>query len=141
MRRFFLLFLVIPLSQLPIAQAEEPPTSWVDKDTGHRVIRLTPEAGSSGLYFNVNAYSPDGKLMIYVAPDGIHTLELATLKTRLLVPNPPAASGASGSVRGGLHVVVVGRKTNSVFFTQSAPETHATVLYKADMYTGAVKEL
>ena len=49
MRRFFLLFLVIPLSQLPIAQAEEPPTSWVDKDTGHKVIRLTQEPGSSGL--------------------------------------------------------------------------------------------
>jgi oligogalacturonide lyase len=143
MVRLFLLTLLFAVysSQLPLARAEEPPTSWVDKDTGHRVIRLTTEPGSSGLYFNINAYSPDGKLMIYVAPDGIHTLELATLKTRLLVPSPPAAPGASGNVRGGLHAVAVGGKTNSVFFTKSAPETHATVLYKADMYTGAVKEL
>jgi len=101
MVRLFLLTLLFAVysSQLPLARAEEPPTSWVDKDTGHRVIRLTPEAGSSGLYFNVNAYSADGKLMIYVAPDGIHTLELATLKTRLLVPTPPAAPGASGNMR------------------------------------------
>lgn len=143
MVRLFLLILLFAVhsSQLPLARAEEPPTSWVDKDTGHRVIRLTPEAGSSGLYFNINAYSPDGKLMIYVAPDGIHILELATLKTRLLVTSPPAAPGAGGSVRGGLHAVAVGRRSNSVFFTKSAPETHSTVLYKADMYTGVVKEL
>jgi oligogalacturonide lyase len=140
MVRLFLLTLLFAFysSQLPLARAEEPPTSWVDKDTGHRVIRLTQEAGSSGLYFNVNAYSPDGKLMIYVAPDGIHTLELATLKTRLLVASPPESGG---NVHGGLHVIVVGRKTNSVFFTKSVPETHAVVVYKADMYSGAVKEL
>src|SRR5260370_17736374 len=73
----------------PLAHAEDPPTSWVDKDTGHRVIRLTSEPNSSGFYFNVNAYSPDGKTMVYNAPDGIHTLDLATRKTRLLVANPP----------------------------------------------------
>jgi oligogalacturonide lyase len=138
---FLMLIVVVHSSHLSLGRAEEPPTSWVDKDTGHRVTRLTPEAGSSGLYFNINAYSPDGKLMIYVAPDGIHTLELATLKTRLLVTSPPAAPGTSGNVRGGLHAVAVGGKTNSIFFTKSVPEAHATVLYKADMYTGVVKEL
>jgi oligogalacturonide lyase len=132
MRCFFLLILVLQL-----ARAEEPPTSWVDKDTGHRVIRLTQEAGSSGLYFNVNAYSPDLKLMIYVAPDGIHVLELATGKTRLLVPNPPGGDNN----RSGLHAIVVGRKTNSIFFTKSDPVSHSTAVYKADMYSGVVKEL
>ncbi|HET6218369.1 MAG TPA: oligogalacturonate lyase family protein, partial [Acidobacteriaceae bacterium] len=146
MRRFFplILIFVVHASHLLLARAEEPPTSWVDKDTGHRVIRLTGEAGSSGLYFNVNAYSPDGKLMIYVAPDGIHTLELASLKTRLLVPNPHGNSAAPTSrdtVHGGLHAIVVGKKTNSIFFTKSDPGTHSTALYKADMYTGAEKEL
>jgi oligogalacturonide lyase len=66
MARLFPLALTIVVSSmvtLPLAQAAQPPTSWVDKDTGHRIIRLTPEAGSSGFYFNVNAYSPDGKLM------------------------------------------------------------------------------
>jgi oligogalacturonide lyase len=146
MRRFFLVILILSVSpcHLPLSRAEEPPTSWVDKDTGHRVIRLSQEAGSSGLYFNVNAYSPDGRLMIYVAPDGIHTLELATLKTRLLVPNPQDSSAAANprdNARGGLHAVVVGRKTNSIFFTQSDPSSRSTKLYKADMDTGAVKEL
>jgi oligogalacturonide lyase len=132
MRCLFLL-IVLSLWQLPMGRAEDPPTSWVDKDTGHQVIRLTQEAGSSGLYFNVNAYSPDGKLMIYVAPDGIHVLELSTGKTRLLVPNPPSGPP--------LHAIVVGRKTNSIFFTKSDPVSHATALCKADMYSGVEKEL
>jgi oligogalacturonide lyase len=142
MRRFSLLIFVVSLFVLRAARAEEPPTSWVDKDTGHKVIRLTQEAGSSGLYFNVNAYSPDGKLMVYVAPDGIHVLELATGKTRLLVANPPGASqSGDGGSHTGLHAIVVGRKTNSIFFTKVDPVSHGTAVYKADMYSGAVKEL
>ncbi len=59
------------LAQTPI-QPKTPPRTWVDKDTGHRVCRLTDEPNSSGFYFNVNAYTPDLKTMIYTAPDGIH---------------------------------------------------------------------
>ena len=107
--------------------AEEPPVSWVDKDTGHRVHRLTNEPGSSGFYFNVNAYSPDGRLMAYDAPDGIHVLDFTTMKTRLLVPNPPPAAGAVSDAtpyrRGGMHVIVVGHKTNGVFFSKFDPAT------------------
>jgi oligogalacturonide lyase len=84
----------------PFALAQNLPTSWVDKDTGHRVIRLTDEPGSSGFYFNVNAYTPDGKQMVYNAPDGIHALDLATMKTRLVVPNPPRPADAARGTRG-----------------------------------------
>lgn len=121
-----------------------PPKSWVDKDTGHRIFRLTDEAGSSGFYFNVNAYSPDGKLMAYSAPDGIHVLELATKKTRLLVANPPLPADAQagpGSYRGGVRAIVVGRKTNSVFYSKFDAAENITTLYKADMYTGKVTKL
>ena len=52
-----------------------PPRSWVDKDTGHRVWRLSDEPNSGGFYFNINAYTPDNKQMIYTAPDGIHRSE------------------------------------------------------------------
>jgi len=124
----FLLALSIAVS--PFAQAQNQdkdqskdlPNSWVDKDTGHRLLRLTNEPGSSGFYFNVNAYTPDGKQMVYSAPDGIHVLDLATLKTRLLVPNPPrpadATPGTRTYFRNGVHAIVVGRKTNSVFFSK-----------------------
>ncbi len=143
-RRFaaFLAFMVVFSL---CASAQTLPRSWVDKDTGHRVIRLTDEPGSSGFYFNVNAYSPDGRLMAYNAPDGIHVLDLATMKTRLLVPNPPRPAGAVRGTpawfRGGVHAIVVGRKTNSVFFSKFDPDTRLTTLYKADMYSGVQTKL
>jgi oligogalacturonide lyase len=117
---------------------QQAPRTWVDKDTGHRVWRLSDEKGSSGFYFNVNAYSPDGKLMVYTAPDGIHTLDLATKKTRLLVPNPPHEAGMPG---GGNHTIVVGRKTNSIFFARMDTESHLSTVYKADLVSGAVTKL
>jgi oligogalacturonide lyase len=128
-----------------IAQTGNPPTSWVDKDTGHRVIRLTNEPGSSGFYFNINAYTSDGRQMVYNAPEGIHVLDLATYKTRLLVPNPPppadAASGSRASFGNGVHAIVVGRKTNSVFFAKFDPASNISTLYKANIDSGEITKL
>src|SRR6202789_3206946 len=92
---------VIALAASPFfthAQSNSPtkelsPVTWVDKDTGHRVWRISNEPNSGAFYFNVNDYTPDLKTMIYTAPDGIHTLDLVTHKTKLLVPNPPPAAG------------------------------------------------
>lgn len=132
-----------PADLKPSTTGPVPPKTWVDKDTGHRVWRVTDEPGSSGFYFNVNAYTPDLKTMIYSAPDGIHGMDLATKKTWLVVPNPPRpASGASSEFRfGGVHAIIAGRKTNSVFYTQADPATHATAIYKADVYTRQVTKL
>src|SRR5580698_8280233 len=134
----------------PLARAEDPPKTWVDKDTGHRIWRLSDEANSGGFYFNINAYTADRKQMIYTAPDGIHVLDMATRKTRLLVPNPPAATAAESAdpsaVRGAgagrnPHALVAGNKTNSVFYTQQDPTTHAAAVWKADTNTGAIRKL
>ena len=125
------------------ATGEVPPRTWVDKDTGHRVWRMTDEPGSGGFYFNVNAYTPDLKTMIYTAPDGIHGLDLATKKTWLIVPNPTRSEGENGpsSRFGGVHAIVAGHKTNSVFFSKADPATHVITLYKADVYTKQVTKL
>ncbi len=123
-----------------------PPRSWVDKDTGHRVWRLSDEPNSGGFYFNVNAFTPDGKQMVYTAPDGIHVLDLATRATRLLVANPPRPDGARpagvrGPIPGMVHALVVGHKTDSVFFTKTDPATRVTAVYKADTNSGAIRKL
>jgi len=127
-----------------LAQAPAPPKTWIDKDTGHRIIRLTDEPNSTGFYFNVNAYTPDLKQMIYTAPDGIHAMDLATRQTRLIVPNPPrpADTGNDQQFRfGALHAIIAGRVTQSVFYTMADPATHVTAIYKADVYTGKITKL
>jgi len=140
-------FLFISLSAPGFAQSAAgtlPPKTWVDKDTGHRVWRLSNEPNSGGFYFNVNAYTPDGKQMVYTAPDGIHVLDMATRETKLLVPNPPREQGAQDGHRpfaGMVHALVVGHKTNSVFFTRTDPATGVNSVYKADTNTGAVTKL
>src|SRR5215469_3059757 len=52
--------------EAPPSEIKNPPKSWVDPDTGHRVFRLTDEPGSDSNYFNINAFTPDGKEMMYV---------------------------------------------------------------------------
>jgi oligogalacturonide lyase len=130
-------------SPKPSATGAVPPKTWIDKDTGHRVIRLTDEPGSSGFYFNVNAYTPDLKTMVYSAPDGIHGMDLATRETRLIVANPPRPANVEpGQARGlGVHAIIAGRVTNSVFYTQTDPATHIATIYKADVYTKQITRL
>jgi oligogalacturonide lyase len=119
-----------------------PPKTWVDKDTGHRVWRLTDERNSGGFYFNVNAYTPNGKQMVYTAPDGIHVLEMVSRQTKLLVPNPPRPADAKGPMYPGMvHALVAGYRTNSVFYTKADPATGVTSVYKADTNTGAIRKL
>jgi oligogalacturonide lyase len=110
-----------------------PPRSWVDKDTGHRVWRLSDEANSGGFYFNINAFTPDGKQMVYTAPDGIHVMDMASRATKLLVANKDGEAP--------LHPLVVGSKTNSIFYTRIDPATKINAIYKANTNTGEVRKL
>jgi len=114
----------LPLSAQAYHDVKNPPKSWVDPDTGHRVTRLTDEPGSASLYFNVNGYSPDGHEMIYTTPDGVSVIDLKTMKTRSVV---------SGSIR----VIMAGHKTPSVFYIK--PEDHA--LYVTNFDTGVTRKL
>src|SRR5437660_1150840 len=93
------------LVALTFSLCGEPPTSWIDPDTGHRIVRLTREPGSASLYFNQNSYTADGKKMIYTTPNGISVLDLKTYEPKSVV---------TGRVR----VIVAGRKTQNVYYTK-----------------------
>ena len=147
----FLSFTALALISIPLVSAAQvspakplPPKSWIDKDTGHRVWRISDEPNSGGFYFNINAYTPDHKQMIYTAPDGIHVYDLGTRKAKLLVANPPRTSGEQSTpgvpAPGTVHALVAGSKTNSVFYT-STDSNHVTSVYKADTNTGVVRKL
>ncbi|HAX45143.1 MAG TPA: oligogalacturonate lyase [Solibacterales bacterium] len=88
-----------------LAAATEPPESWIDPDTGHRVVRLTKEPGSASLYFNQNGYTADGKHLVYTTPGGISILHLETREARQVV---------TGRVR----MIDAGRKHPRVYYTR-----------------------
>src|SRR5687767_6571191 len=50
------LLLTLYLS-LQLSLLGEPPGEWIDPQTGHRVIRLSRDAGSTSFYFHQNTYT------------------------------------------------------------------------------------
>ena len=87
-------------------QSAEAPTDWIDSATGHRVVRLSTDAGTRSLYFHQNSLTPDGRFVIAEGTAGIVAIEIATRKNKLIVP---------GKVR----ALFVGRKTGLVYFSRS----------------------
>ena len=106
----------------------EPPTSWIDPDTGHRVIRLTREPGSDSFYFNYNGYTPDGKKMAYSTPNGISVLNLATLEAKQLVAGPTKT-------------IIVGHKTPNLYYTRATDDPFFFTLWCVNLDTGENRKL
>ena len=107
----------------------EPPTSWIDPDTGHRVIRLTREPGSDSFYFNYNAYTPDGKKMALITPgSGIGVLDLTTFAEKSLVKGPAKT-------------IIVGSKTPTLYYTKSTDDPYFSTLWSVNLDTGENKKL
>ena len=86
-----------------LGHGAEPPKSWIDPETGHRVVRLTEEPNSASLYFNQNGYTADGRKMVYTTPEGFSAFDLETRTGRSVV-------------KGRVQVIVTGHKTPNVYY-------------------------
>jgi oligogalacturonide lyase len=108
-KRFYsILMLAVCAFALP-ARAEmttNSPTEWIDPDTGYRVIQLSREPGSQSLYFNLNAFTPDGQKMIFSAPSGISVINLKTRAIEQIVD-------------GRARAIMVGHKTGQVYYSRN----------------------
>ena len=111
-----------------VAAAAEPPASWIDPDTGHRVIRLTQEPGSESFYFNYNGYTPDGKKMAYTVPGGISVLNLSTLEAKPVV-------------KGSTSTIIVGYRTPNLYYTKPTGDRYFSTLWCVNLDTGESKKL
>ncbi len=110
--RFLLAFSALALT----ASAAEPtptspstPTDWIDSATGHRIIRLSTEPGSSTLYFHDNSYTPEGDKLIFNSPSGIVLVDLTKLGIA-----PPAPEVIVPSARG----PYAARHTREIYFVR-----------------------
>jgi oligogalacturonide lyase len=75
------------------------PSDWIDPDTGHRIIRLSPDAGGTSLYFHQRGYTPEGDKLVIRAGGGIATVDLSTLgvsppKVEVILPGASAIATA-----------------------------------------------
>ena len=102
--------------------AAEPPVEWIEPVTGHRVVRLSREPGSSSLYFHQNAYSADGKKLVMSTPSGLSTVNLETREIEQVVA-------------GRVGVLVTGRKTGQVYYTRDG------AIFAADLDTKVTREV
>src|SRR5215831_10034497 len=99
-----LLSLLALLSSAPAwAWMEDPLREWTDPDTGHRIVRLSDEPGSSSFYFHQNRYTAQGDKMVFSTREGLSVLDFKTHKISPLV---------LGVARN----TIVGRKTRQVFY-------------------------
>ncbi len=111
-------------SNAPSTSAKIIPYNWIDADNGYHVIRLTNEPGSKALDSRRNAFTPDGKDMVYLSDLGLHIINLATRKDKLIV-------------HGHIDSLAVGTKTRRVFFSRGSN----IYLYVVDLDTGVITQL
>jgi oligogalacturonide lyase len=121
-RAFPLILLLLIYSAIAPAQTAEPPLEWVDTETGHRIVRLSREAGSQSLYFHQNAYTSEGDKLIWTSPTGVYTYNFKTKEIDKIVD-------------GRVGVIVVGRKTRQVYYTKQG------TVYAANLDTKVEKEI
>lgn len=102
--------------------SQSPPREWIEPETGHRVIRLSQEAGTASLYFHQNAYTASGDKLLVSIPDGLATINLKTRRIEKVV-------------EGRASQVVVGKKTRQVFYSRSG------AIYSTNLDTRETREV
>src|SRR6185295_19138903 len=122
MRGFASAVLMLIFSGFLAVRAQEPPVEWIDPDTGHRVVRLSKEPGSSSLYFHQNGYTPDGQKLLITTPTGISAVNL---KTRAI----------EKVVEGRVNLIMVGKKTGQVYYVKNR------AVFAIDLDTKATREI
>ena len=100
----------------------EPPAEWIETQTGHRVVRLSREPGTSSLYFHQNPFTSKGDKCLVTTPTGLATVDLNTHALE------PLTEGR------GSHLVV-GKKSRQVFYAREG------VVYATHLDTKATREI
>ena len=124
MKKYFALMTLILLS-VTVSNSQkkpEPSREWIDKDTGHRIVRLSDEDGSQSFYFHQNGYTANGDKLVFSTRNGLSTYNFNTKKIEQIV------EGRAGNV-------VVGKKSRKVYYSRG------DTVYETDVDTKATREI
>ncbi len=122
MKTSFTIVLVLVFTTIAFSQMPELPREWTDPDTGHKVVRISDEAGSQSFYFHQNGYTAKGDKLVFQTPKGLSTYTFKTKQIEQIV------EGRAGSV-------VVGAKTRKVFYFKGDS------VFETDVDTKATREI
>lgn len=101
---------------LPSAAQPEAPKDWIDP-SGHRVIRLTGDAGGTSFYFHQNAYTADGARLVVTSKGGFAVIDLTTLGTKPCKIDTLAVGAGKTPVLGKKTRLLYYVKGNSIYAT------------------------
>ena len=106
-----ILFFASIFCLLVSAHAADPPREWIEPATGHRVVRLSRDPGSTSLYFHQNSYPAAGDKLLISTPAGLATVNLTNraFALELVVPRGAFSGGGSSGIE-------VGRKSRQVYY-------------------------
>jgi oligogalacturonide lyase len=104
MKTLFPLFSALACLAVGARAADELPRSWIDPDTGHRIVQLSTEPGSACLYFTQYGYTAGGTKLLMTTPHGIDLVTLATGEIEHVYEGK------------GERVIQTGRKTGAIYY-------------------------
>lgn len=115
----------------PQALRAEPAKQWTDPLTGHRIVRISREAGSASLYFHQSSYTPQGDRMVISVPGGISVVTLADWTVKPLVKGKD------------LQLLFTGRKTRTAYYASHKRDDAAgsVTIFAADIDSGKVRKI
>src|SRR6476659_7609328 len=93
---------------------EQVRRNWIDADTGHRVVRLTDDAGGSTLYFHDNAFTPEGDKLMFNTPNGMAIVDVAKIGTSGAQPEIVAPQARGG---------YLARRTREIYYNSGRAGT------------------
>ena len=113
---------------LPALIAATAPAPTTDPTTGHRIVRVDDRPGAYALYFNYNPFTPDGKRMVYLTPEGIRVADTTDWTTRLVLKEKID------------RLLFVGNRSATAYYTTnpsgSTEKEAASILWSVDLESG-----
>lgn len=108
-----------------------PAAEWVDRLTGHRVVRVSRVPDSTSLYFHQNSYTPQGDRMVVSVPDGIATVDLKTWELKPLVREK------------GVTLLFTGRRTRTAYYARQLRNDASgpSSIYAVDIDSGRSRKV
>jgi oligogalacturonide lyase len=124
-----LLALAAALALATAGGAAAEPSGWTDARTGHRIVRISTEPGASSLYFNEQAFTPQGDKLVFSTAAGLYAAEVKTWAVKPIVEGK------------GLRLLFTGHRTRNVYYVVQAGSQAPAEVWAADIDTGKARRI